>query len=73
MKKVLLVISMLIVFLSSCEVEYRGGYRYYHYWGYEHAHYPYHHDVYNHGYHHDEHGGELPRHSEGNVEHPRTR
>jgi hypothetical protein len=59
-KVAILVIA--ITFLSSCEVEYRGGYRYYHYRGYEHRHYPYHHDVYNHGYHHDEHGGEIIEH-----------
>ena len=61
MKKVLIVVSMLITLLSSCEVEYRGGYRYHHYRGYERVHYPYHHEVYNHGYHHDEHGGEVIR------------
>lgn len=62
MKKVLLIVSVAIIFLTSCEVEYRGGYRYHHYRGYEHAHYPDHHEVYNHGYHHDEHGGEVEEH-----------
>jgi hypothetical protein len=70
MKKILLIVSVVIIFLSSCEVEYRGGYRYNHFRGYEYRHYPYHHDVYDHGYHHDEHGGELHGH-EGPVDHPR--
>jgi len=66
MKKSIVGIFVLVcaLFLSSCEVEYLGGVRYYHYWGYEHRHYPGHHEVYNHGYHHDIHGGEI-------IEHPR--
>ena len=59
MKKLLLIGGIVIMFLSSCEVEYRGGYRYHHYRGYERSHYPDHHEEYNHGYHHDEHGGEI--------------
>jgi len=59
MKKSLLAISVVIISLSSCEVEYRGDQRYSHYRGYEHAHYPDHHDEYHHGYHHDDHGGEM--------------
>jgi hypothetical protein len=64
MKKALLIFSLIMctLFLSSCELEYRGGVRYHHYWGYEHAHYPNHHEAYNHGYHHDEHGGEVGEH-----------
>ena len=65
MKKLLLVVSVATIFLSSCEVEYRGEGRYNHFRGYEHSHYPDHHEAYNHGYHHDEHGGEIigqPRH-----------
>jgi hypothetical protein len=61
MKKLLFIIAVTTctLFLSSCEVEYRGDVRYHHFWGYEHAHYPDHHEVYNHGYHHDVHGGEM--------------
>ena len=65
MKKLLLVVSVTILFLASCEVEYMGDTRYHHYRGYEHSHYPDHHEIYNHGYHHDNHGGEIieqPRH-----------
>ena len=63
MKKILLIVSVVILFLSSCEVEYRGGSRYNHYRGYEHSHYPNHNEAYNHGYHHDEHGGEIINHT----------
>ena len=60
MKKLLLVVGVAAIFLSSCEVEYRGEGRYHHFRGYEHSHYPnHHHEGYNHGYHHDEHGGEI--------------
>ena len=62
MKKLLLVVSVTIIFLSSCEVELRDGVRYHHYWGYEHSHHPDHREVYNHGYHHDGHGGEIIEH-----------
>ena len=65
MKKLLLVVGVTILFLSSCELEVRDGRNYHHYRGWEHAHYPNHHEVYNHGYHHDSHGGEIierPRH-----------
>ncbi len=59
MKKSFIAVAATLVFLSSCEIEYRGGLRYYHPWGWEHRHYPGHHEVYNHGYHHDEHGNEI--------------
>jgi hypothetical protein len=65
MKKLLLVVSVTILFLSSCEVEYLGDARHHHYRGYEHSHYPNHREVYHHGYHHDIHGDEIiiqPRH-----------
>lgn len=62
MKKVLVTVSIAIISLSSCEVEYVAGRRYHHYRGYEHSHYPDHNEVYNHGYHHDEHGGEIMDH-----------
>ncbi|HXC03478.1 MAG TPA: hypothetical protein VNZ86_01925 [Bacteroidia bacterium] len=58
MKKSILAVCIALVSFTSCEVEYRGDARYSHYRGYEHRHYPDHHDEYNHGYHHDEHGGE---------------
>jgi hypothetical protein len=57
MKKLIIVIAA-ILFLSSCEVEYRGDAEYYHPWGWEHEHHPDHHEHYDHGYHHDEHGDE---------------
>jgi len=59
MKNTVLAVGLATIFLSSCEVEYRGDARYHHYWGYEHAHYPNHQEVYNHGYHHDVQGGEI--------------
>ena len=59
MKKILVVFSLSIIFFSSCEVELRDGRSYHHYRGYEHSHYPNHHEIYNHGYHHDAHGGEI--------------
>jgi hypothetical protein len=59
MKKSLLIISVVLISLSSCEVEYRGENRYRHYRGYEREHYPEHHDEYRHGYHHDERGREI--------------
>jgi hypothetical protein len=62
MKKAFFAVAALLIFLSSCEVEYRGDHPYYHAWGYEHRHYPEHHEVYNHGYHHDEHGHEIEHH-----------
>ena len=62
MKKAIFAVAALLIFLSSCEVEYRGDAHHYHPWGYEHRHYPEHHDVYNHGYHHDEHGHEIEHH-----------
>ena len=65
MKKLLLVVSVAILFLSSCEIELRDGQRYHHHRGWEHSHYPNHLEVYNHGYHHDIHGNEIiiqPRH-----------
>lgn len=49
MKK-LFVVFALLIFLSSREVEVRGGYHNYHPWGWEHRHYPDHHEVYNHCY-----------------------
>jgi hypothetical protein len=58
MKKSLFVLCAGLVLLSSCELEYRGDTRYTHFRGYEGRHYPGHHDVYNHGYHHDDRGGE---------------
>ena len=51
--------AMMLLFLSSCEVEVRNGHNYHHPMGYDHHHHPDHHEVYNHGYHHDEHGGEI--------------
>jgi hypothetical protein len=59
MKKTFLTLIVILFFLSSCEIEYRGTARYYHPVGWHHSHYPGHHDVYNHGWHHDEHGGEI--------------
>lgn len=59
MKKLVFLISIALISLTSCEVEYRGDYRYHHFRGYEHAHYPDHHEEYHRGYHHDEHGGEI--------------
>ena len=59
MKKLILAASIVMLFLSSCEVEMRDNVRYRHYRGYEHSHYPNHHDVYNHGYHHNGHGDEI--------------
>jgi hypothetical protein len=59
---VILFLSVILVSLSSCEVEYRGDARYNHFRGYEHSHYPGHHDEYNHGYHHDDKGGEIHDH-----------
>ena len=58
-RTIVAVASLLIIFLSSCEVEVRDGVHYHHPWGYEHRHYPDHHEVYNHGYHHVAHGGEI--------------
>ena len=58
MKKLLFAVVALM-FLASCEVEVRDGVRYHHPWGWEHHHYPDHHEVYNHGYHHDAHGAEI--------------
>jgi len=59
MKKLLSALSLLsLLFMGSCEVEYRGDVRYYHHRGYEHDHYPDHREAYHHGYHHDEHGNE---------------
>jgi hypothetical protein len=58
MKKLLLAVAVLL-FLSSCEVEVRDGHRYHHYRGWEHRHYPDHHEIYDHGYHHDAHGNEI--------------
>ncbi len=59
MKKTLTAVFALCIFISSCEVEVRDGHRYNHAHGWEHAHYPDHHEVYNHGYHHDSHGAEI--------------
>ncbi len=61
MKKSLSIVAVMLcaIFLTSCEVEYLGDARYNHYWGYEHSHYPEHHEVYNNGYHHDAHGDEI--------------
>ena len=59
MKKLIAAVFASLIFLSSCEVEVRDGHRYHHPRGYEHQHYPDHHEVYNHGYHHDAHGGEI--------------
>jgi len=64
MKKLLFAVSLIIIFLSSCELELVDGHPYHHRRGYEHSHYPDHHEKYDHGYHHDSHGGEIimPRH-----------
>ena len=60
MKKVILAtLAVAFIFLTSCEVEVRDGVTYHHRSGYEHQHYPEHHEQYNHGYHHDGHGGEI--------------
>ncbi len=59
MKKLFLTISTAILFLSSCEVELRDEHRYHHFRGYEHSHYPEHREIYNHGYHHNDHGEEI--------------
>jgi hypothetical protein len=62
MKKITLaILAGAFLFLTSCEVEVRDGVTYHHHMGYEHQHYPDHHEQYNHGYHHDAHGGELKR------------
>ena len=63
MKKVLLAVVTMVIFLSSCEVEVRDGHNYHHPMGWEHRHHPDHHEVYNHGYHHDAHGGEIVIHN----------
>lgn len=62
MKKIVLVLAVTVLSLSSCELEFRDGQRYHHYWGYEHAHYPDHHEAYEHGYHHDAHGVQVIEH-----------
>lgn len=60
MKKLLLAtVAAMILLVSSCEVEVRDGHNYHHMHGYEHSHYPSHHEVYDHGYHHDGHGAEI--------------
>ena len=59
MKKALFATIAALLFLSSCEVEVRDGHNYNHPHGWEHEHYPEHHEVYNHGYHHDSHGAEI--------------
>ena len=72
MKKLLIISTLAgILLLASCEVEYRGDTAYYHHWGWEHQHYPNHVEVYNHGYHHDEHGNEVNHdaHPDNHVQH----
>ena len=59
MKKAFIAAAALLIFLSSCEVEVRDGAHYHHAYGYEHHHYPEHHEIYNRGYHHDAHGNEI--------------
>ena len=63
MKK-LFVVFIALLFLSSCEIEYKDNLRYYHPLGWEHHHHPDHHEHYDHGWHHDAHGNEV-RHDEG--------
>ena len=58
-KLILATVALAFVFLTSCEVEVRDGVTYHHRHGYEHAHYPEHHEHYNNGYHHDAHGSEI--------------
>ena len=64
MKKILLVAAAYCLLLASCEVEVRDGHHYHHPMGWEHSHYPNHHEVYNHGYHHDAHGNEMDHHDD---------
>jgi len=59
MKKLLFAVSAAVMFLSSCEIEMVDGHRYHHRRGWEHSHYPNHHEIYNHGYHHNRHGDEI--------------
>ena len=59
MKKSFFAAVVILLFLSSCEVEVRDGVTYHHHRGYEHEHYPEHHEEYHHGYHHDRDGGEI--------------
>lgn len=60
MKKIIIAVAALgLIGLSSCEVEVRDGHHYHHHPGWEHEHYPNHHEVYDHGYHHDSHGDEI--------------
>lgn len=60
MKKVVTIaLAGVVLLLTSCEVEVRDGRTYHHPWGWEHRHYPDHHEIYNHGYHHDKDGNEI--------------
>jgi hypothetical protein len=59
MKKLIIPAAIFLIFLAACEVEVRDGVTYRHRSGYEHEHYPEHHEVYYHGYHHDGHGNEM--------------
>jgi len=59
MKKSALAVIVLFIFFSSCEIEYRDGHRYPHAMGWEHRHHPDHHELYNHGWHHDKNGNEI--------------
>lgn len=59
MKKLLLTAAASLILFTACEVEERDGQTYHHHRGWEHQHYPEHHEQYNHGYHHDGHGNEL--------------
>jgi hypothetical protein len=62
MKKLIIAVFAAALIFSSCETEIRDGRSYHHYRGYEHEHYPDHHEVYNHGYHHDKDGHEMGDH-----------
>ena len=62
MKKLILAAAATLILFSACEVEVRDGVTYHHRNGWEHEHYPEHHEEYNHGYHHDRDGHEMEHH-----------
>ena len=62
MKMALVLVAATLIFLFSCEIEYRDGHRYPHAMGWEHRHHPDHIETYNHGWHHDKNGNEIIGH-----------
>ncbi len=62
MKKLILATAAMLILLSACEVEVRDGVSYHHPRGWEHRYHPDHIEIYDHGYHHDEHGNEREHH-----------